>query len=186
MLICYSTFAKDHREGWVGWVIISVSVIIGLAVGFLFWKKKMVGAFFLAAWGGFSFGLLIYNSFLYKTNSDVALWCFTVGMGLLYGVLIFFWADHILIHATAMIGSFLAMFGIGLVAGHYQNPFTIVELIKFDQIENIDPLFYAYLGGNLVLYIMGCVFQYRHRSQINIKKQLEGRTESLATPFYDK
>lgn len=162
MLICYSTFTKESREIWVGWVILVVSVVVGLGVGVLFWKKKQIGSFCLASWGGFSFGLLIYSSFLYKFNSNIALWTFTVGMGLLYGVLILFWAEHILIHATSMIGSFLTIFAIGLVAGHYPNPFTIVELIKYDQIKEIDPLFYAYLGGNIVLYIMGCVVQYRH------------------------
>jgi zinc transporter ZupT len=154
----------------VGWVILLVSLVVGLGVGFLFWKKKLIGAFFLASWGGFSFGLLIYNSFLYKINSDIALWSFTVGMGVLYGVLILFWAEHILIHATSMIGSFLTIASIGLVAGGYQNPFTIVDLIKYDQITEIDPRFYAYLGANVVLYVMGCVVQYRHLRQ---KKELE-------------
>ena len=68
----------------------------------------------------------MYNSFLYYIDSDVALWCFTIGLGLLYGCMIFFFFDHILIHATAIIGSYLAIYGIGLVAGHYANPFTIV------------------------------------------------------------
>jgi hypothetical protein len=56
-------------------------------------------------------------------------------------------------------------YGIGLVAGHYPNPFTIVELIKNNQWKGMDPLFYAYMGGTLLLYIIGCVVQYRHKKK---------------------
>ena len=60
----------------------------------------------------------------------------------------------------------MAIFGIGLVAGRYTNPFTIVEMIKNHQFENdnIDPVFYAYMAGNLVLYAMGMLFQYRQKN----------------------
>lgn len=125
MIICYSTFTKHSSEVWVGWVILVISTMIGLGIGFLFIKYKMVGAFFLSAWAGFSFGLLIYNSFIYKLDSDVALWCFTVGMGLLYGGMIFFFFDQVLILATSLLGSFLTVYGIGMVAGRYTNPFTL-------------------------------------------------------------
>lgn len=178
MLICYSTFTKESHEVWVGWVILIVSLVVGLGVGFVFLKYKKVGAFCLASWGGFSFGLLIFNAFLYKIESDIALWCFAVGLGLLYGVMIFYFAEHIMIHATAMIGSFLAIFAIGLVAGHYANPFTIVELIKHGQMNSIDPLFYAYLGGNIVLYVIGCLFQYRHLYQVRALKKGLGQSDS--------
>jgi hypothetical protein len=129
MLISYSTFNQKSTELWVGWVVLAVAVVIGLGVGFIFIKYQMVGAFCLSAWGGFSFGLLIYNAFLYKIESDGALWGFAVGFGVLYGCMVFFFFDHILIIATATVGSYLVCFGIGLVAGHYANPFTIVEMI---------------------------------------------------------
>ena len=50
------------------------------------------------------------------------------------------------------------VFGIGLVAGRYTNPFTIVELIKHGQITSVDPVFYAYLGGNILLYAIGVIW----------------------------
>lgn len=109
----------------MGWVIVGASVVVGLAVGFLFIKYKKLGAFCLASWGGFSLGLLMYNAFIYKIDSEIALWGFAVGIGLTYGVLVFYFFDHVLIHATAFIGSFLAIFGVGLIAGKYPNPFTI-------------------------------------------------------------
>ena len=38
MIICYSTFAKQSEEIWIGWVILLVSAFVGILVGFLFIK----------------------------------------------------------------------------------------------------------------------------------------------------
>jgi hypothetical protein len=103
-------------------------------------------------------------------------------MALIFGVLAFFLYDHILIQSTALFGSFLFVYGVGMVAGGYQNPFTIVELIKYGQLDSIDPIFYAYLGGNVLMYILGCVIQYRHKRnhpdhdpEKDIRKRYGGR-----------
>ena len=125
ILICYSTFAKDSDKQWVGWVTTGGSILIGVGVGLVMMRYTTFGGFCLAAWGGFSTGLLIYNAFLYKINSVAALWAFAAALGILYAVLLIFFFDHILIHATAIIGSFMFIFGIGLVAGHYTNPFLL-------------------------------------------------------------
>jgi uncharacterized membrane protein (DUF106 family) len=66
MLIFYSTFLKSNTKAWVGWVVLSCSVLLGLCVGAIFAKIAKLGAFVLAAWGGFTLGLLIYNAILYK------------------------------------------------------------------------------------------------------------------------
>ena len=110
-------------------------------------------------------------------------------MGLIYGCMIFFWFHHILIHATSFIGSFLVLFGIGLVAGHYPNPFIIVQLINNGQLTSIDPAFYGYFAGNIVLYIIGCIYQYRvfnaKAKLVNDLKDLKGSTlsSSLEVPI---
>lgn len=127
-------------------------------------KIVHLGAFCLAAWGGFSLGIILYNAFLYKMNSEAGFWLFCIGMGLVMGTLALCFFEHILIHATALLGSFMAIYGIGLVAGRYTNPFTIAELIKNHQIDSIDPVFYAYLSANLILYILGCAFQYKQKN----------------------
>lgn len=162
-LIFYSTFLSSNTESWVGWVVLIGAILLGLLIGSCFVKIAKLGAFILAGWGGFSVSLLIYNALLYKMDSQVGFWCFTLGVALFFGVLALFFFDHILIHATAILGSFMAVYGIGLVAGHYQNPFTIAELMKHNEIDSIDPVFYGYLAGNLVLYIAGAAFQYKQR-----------------------
>lgn len=130
MLIFYSTFLKSDTKVWVGWVVLVSSLLLGCLLGYVFVKIVRLGAFCLAAWGGFSVGLLLFNAFAYKMNSDVGFWCFTIGFALVFGVLALCFFDHILIHATAILGSFMAVYGIGLVAGRYTNPFTIVQLIQ--------------------------------------------------------
>ena len=126
-LIFYSTFLNTSTKSWVGWVVLGCSVLVGLCVGFLFTKVAKLGAFILAAWGGFSLGLLVYNAFLYKFFNVGGFWGFICGLALLFGILALFFFDHILIHSTAFAGAFLFIQAIGLVAGGYQNPFTIAK-----------------------------------------------------------
>lgn len=164
-LIFYSTFLSSKTEQWVGWVVLGCSILLGLIVGMVFVKLVKLGAFCIAAWGGFSLGLLIYNAFGYYMNSQVGFWILCIGLALICGILAIFFFDHILIHATALCGSFLVINGIGLVAGHYQNPFTLYTYIDSGAYNTIDPIFYAYLAGNIVLYILGAVFQYRQKNQ---------------------
>lgn len=158
ILIVYSTFAKNSEEVWVGWVVLGCSLLIGFLFGFILMKFDKVGGFFLVAWGGFNTGLLFFNAFLYKIDSNWALWGFSIGIGLLYALMLVFFFDDILIHATAMMGSVSFIYGVGLVAGHYTSPFLIVDLIKNGQMDYMDPLFYAYFGANIVLYAGGCVW----------------------------
>ena len=129
--------------------------MIGILLGYLFYKLSRIGAFIIAGWGGYSFGLLLYNAFLYKVNSQAFFWCFTIGCGVVAGLLALCFFEHILILATSLAGSYLAINGIGLVAGGYQNPFTIYDEIKEGVYTSINPVFYAYMAGNLVLWALG-------------------------------
>jgi hypothetical protein len=126
VIIFYTTFLNDQTESWIGWVVIGGSVLLGLIVGFIFMKVSKLGAFVLAGWGGFCLGLLIWNSFLYlATSSNVLFWLFTVGCGVIVGILAIIFFDHIIILASAMAGAYVFVAGIGMVAGRYTNPFTV-------------------------------------------------------------
>jgi hypothetical protein len=165
--IFYSTFLKKDTELWIVWLVLGGAILVGLLLGFILQKYAKVGAFVLAGWGGFTLGLILYNTFAYKVigGSAGGYWAFNIGCALVMGVLAYFLYDHIIIQCTAIFGSFLAVYGIGMVAGHYPNPFTIQEMISNGVFNNIDPLYYAYLGGNLVLYIAGLVVQYKHKKK---------------------
>lgn len=166
LYVFYTTFLKTNMETWVGWAVLGGAVLAGLLLGYLFQKFAKVGAFALAGWGGYAVGLLLYNAVVYKAGGGEAVfWVTTIGMAAIFGILTVFLYDHILINATAILGSFMFVYGIGLVAGHYANPFTIVDLIKNGQMDSIDPLFYAYMGGNVVLYLIGALVQYHHKKK---------------------
>lgn len=165
LIIFYSTFLKADTKAWVGWVVLGCSVLVGILVGWILFKIIKLGAFVLGAWGGFSLGLIIYEALpLYKIDSQIFFWCFCVGIAICCGVLAIILLDHALIIATAILGAYLCISGIGLVAGHYQNPFTIVIERINGLFVYIDPWFYAYLAGMLVLAALGVYVQYRHRS----------------------
>ena len=124
LIIFYTTFLDDQTETWIGWTVLAGSTVIGLLVGFILMKISKLGAFVLAGWGGFCLGLLIWNTFLYlTTTSNVLFWCFTIGCGVVIGILAMIFFDHIIILASAMAGAYMFTAGIGFVAGGYSNPF---------------------------------------------------------------
>jgi len=127
MLIFYSTFLAGNPANWVGWVVLACSILLGLVVGCCFYKLVKIGAFLVAAWGGFSLGLICWAAFFYYTNSNVAMWCFLIGMAIFFGCLALCFFDHVLIIATSIVGSYLTMRAIGTVAGGYPNEFTIIQ-----------------------------------------------------------
>jgi len=168
LLIFYTTFLKSNTASWIGWVVLAGSILLGLLVGCLFVKIIKLGAFAIAAWGGFALGLLLYEALpLYKIDSQVFFWCFCVGIALICGVLAVCLFDHVLIITTAFGGSYMLAAGIGLVAGHFQNPFTIVTERMNGTVVSIDPWFYAYMAGVLVFTVIGSIVQYKHRKQQN-------------------
>ena len=130
IFIFYTTFLKSSTETWVGWAVLGGAVIAGLILGFILSRFIKVGAFFLAGWGGYVVGLLVYNSFLYKMDSTTGFYAVCFGFALVFGVLAVFLYDHIIIISTTLLGSFMFVYGIGLVAGHYPNPFTVAQMIK--------------------------------------------------------
>lgn len=156
-LLIYGTAFSSTTASWVGWLIFGLAFLIGLGVGYLFMKLVKLGAFLVAAWGGFSLGLLLYNAFLYMTHSQVFFWVFCCACALICGILAVFLFDHVLILSTSLAGSFLFIAGIGLVAGGYQNPFTIATDIEKGIYTHISGWFYLYMAGNLVLWVLGAI-----------------------------
>ena len=128
LLIFYSSFLKSNTDNWVGWTVIACSVLLGLLVGFVLMKISKLGAFVLAGWGGFCLGLLIWNTFLYLiTTSNALFWTFNIGVAFICGCFALCFFDHLIINCTSMAGAYMFIYAIGLVAGNYQNPFTIEQ-----------------------------------------------------------
>ena len=142
----------------MGWLVFAVSIVCGVGIGFLFIKFSKVGAFFLGSLAGFGVGLMIFNSVAYLSSSYVALWCLTLGLGGISGALSLYLPEYLKIHSTGVVGSFLLTNGIGLLAGRYQNPFTLVELMRYGEVQSVDPMFYIYLAAYIFFYSIGVVY----------------------------
>jgi hypothetical protein len=93
------------------------------------------------------------------------MWCAVVAFGIIVGLLALKIEEHVLIIATSFAGAFLFARGVGIVAPGWPNSFTLTELMDSGTIDEIDPIFYAYLAGIVVLTILGCVVQYKQKKK---------------------
>jgi Domain of unknown function (DUF4203) len=98
IFIFYSTFLKANTEKWVGYAVLGGAVVAGLLLGWVLQKFQKVGAFALAAWGGLTLGLIVYNAFAYKISGEPWMFYVTIiGCALAAGLLTLVLFDHILI-----------------------------------------------------------------------------------------
>jgi len=171
MLFFYSVFFHSNTKAYVGWIVLGCSTLVGILVGFLLAKFSKVGVAILAGWGGVALFLILWSSFFYFMNSQVAFWILLVAFALIFAGLSFVLYDHALIISTALVGSYAFVRGISFYAGRYPNEFTIINMIESGLITHIDPVFYGYLAGILVFCVVGIAVQYKMRSKEHDKER---------------
>jgi hypothetical protein len=154
LIIFYSTFLSDKTASWIGWLVISLSILLGLVAGYFLAKYDKIEAAILGAWGGFALGVILNETVLYLVGSVALFWCINVGLALVGAVLGFFLFNPVIIIGTSFIGSFLTMRGISLYAGGFPNEYVLITQIKNGAVDNIDPTFYGYLAGILVMTVL--------------------------------
>ena len=66
-----------------------------------------------------------------------------------------------MIIATTLCGSYFVIRGVACYAGHYYNEVTMAKLAAEGLLEEIDPLFWCYVGGFFVLVALGMFLQCR-------------------------
>ena len=88
LIIFYATFLSDNTAAWLGWLMLSLSIAVGLAVGFLATKLEKLGACLLAAWGGFCAGVLLNETVIYLATSVALFWCINIGFAVVSGILV--------------------------------------------------------------------------------------------------
>lgn len=129
LIIVYSTFLAESDK-WVGWIVISVAILLGLGVGYLATKLEKIGACLLAGWGGFCLGILLNESVLYYFGSAVLLWIVNGACALIAAIAAWFLFNQAIIISTAFVGSYLTMRGIGLYAGGFPNEYVLLSMIQ--------------------------------------------------------
>lgn len=158
LFIFYSTFLQTNTEAWVGWLVFAVSVVLGLVAGVLSVKLQDFAGAILAGWGGFLLGVLINETVLWLAGSAALFWIINVVMALIFAALGYKFTKEAEVLATSFIGSYMMMKGVGIMAGGFPNIYAIINLIEAGAWDSIDPVFYAYLAGVLILFIGTSIF----------------------------
>jgi len=129
LIIFYSTFLSD-ASNWVGWLTISITIILSIGVGFLATKLERLGACLLAGWGGFCAGVLLNETVLYYAGSVALLWIVNCSCAFVAAVLAWFFFNQAIMVATAFVGSYFTMRGLGLYFGGFPNEYVLMEMIS--------------------------------------------------------
>ena len=161
LIIFYSTFLKDDTASWIGWLVLVLSIILGLGVGWLCTKIARFGAAILAGWGGFMLGVLINEMWLYIYGSQAVFWCVSIALAVIACVLAFIWFNQAIMISTAFIGGYFIARGISAFAGGFPPAFEVVNQVKSGAITTIEPVFYAYVAGIFVFAVVGCIVQFK-------------------------
>lgn len=172
LFLFYVLFLPNNVKKWVGWLLLSISILIGGIVGFFASKLVRVGVFFIGVWSGIGVGLLLNNVVFYKINHVATLWVLMAVFGIALGVLSFFWYNYIVIICTSILGSYFFVRGISLMLGGYPNEFTIYQRIANHDLSSVPGTFYAYMVGMLVACALGIFIQ------ITIKRR-EGKKDDV-------
>jgi hypothetical protein len=161
LFIFYATFLSTNTASWVGWLVLAFAVLLGLVGGFLATKVEKFAGAILAGWGGFLLGVLLNETVMWLANSAVLFWIVNVVCALIFFGLGLAFFDHAICFATAFIGSYMIMKGIGIMAGGFPNIYVLIEMIENNAINTIPGVFYAYLAGIIILTVICTVIQYK-------------------------
>jgi hypothetical protein len=126
LVILYSLILGPKVKSWLAWLIVSLSILVGLGFGFLLTKAERFYSVFMSACAGFLIGVLLDDSVIYLLGIKVLFWSVNVGLSLVFGALALRWFEVALILSTSLIGSFLTARGVSLVAGGWTNEFALI------------------------------------------------------------
>jgi hypothetical protein len=122
------------------WVILVLSLLIGLAVGYFVSKIEKVPVVLLGGFSGYITANFSYQFMLKYINSNpiVVYWLTVFTSVILFGILAYFFYENVMIIATAFIGGYGIMRGISFMAGGFPEEKQIIDLIQnseYDQLK---------------------------------------------------
>lgn len=126
LIILYSFILGPRVTKWLAWLIFSLSILVGVTIGFLLTKTERFYSFLMSACAGFIIGTLVNDAVLYLVESKILFWSVNVGLSFLFAILALRWYDIFLILSTSFIGSFLTARGISLFVGGWTNEYNLI------------------------------------------------------------
>lgn len=117
LIIFYSLILGPKVERWLAWLIVSLSILVGLVFGYLLSIFEIFYSVFTSAAAGFLVGVLLEDAVLYLLQSKIVFWAVNLSLSLIGALMALAWYDVALILSTSLIGSFLTARGISLLVG---------------------------------------------------------------------
>ena len=154
-------YLEGNEQASLGLTILSFFLAIGAGAGAgaLLYKYWRVGATLLAAAAGFFAGITVYQFAFHWTNNLYLMLGLAIGLALVLAALSFKIFHKVLIFGTSLIGSYSFIRGISLFAGHFPNEILVMQQLAQGQNPHFDYYFYAYMGGLVVMFVCGTVYQ---------------------------
>lgn len=160
--------------------VIATSLAVALVAGIVLMKLRKIGVFVAGAAGGAVAALMLNTAVLYRLQTfapkavpSLYLYIVVVLLGVFGGFLALKLERIVLIVATALVGSFGTVAGIGYFAGHY--PTSYDSFVHNDHL-NRDPIVWAYLGGMVLMTLLGVVVQLRTTEK---RRRVDDKGQSL-------
>jgi hypothetical protein len=99
----------------------------------------------------------------------VVYWCVLLISIIICVTFAYFLVDQVVIISTSLIGSYFIIRGISLYAGGFPNENYVIDLIinkEFDTLHDVlGPIFYIYMVGWIILFIIGIVVQCKLKKE---------------------
>ena len=127
LIVLYSFILGPTIKTWLTWFIVSMSLLIGLIVGFILATARKLYAVVVAACAGFMIGVLLNEAVLYLVESKILFWSVNIIFTVLCALLTLGWFDQAIMLSTSLVGSYLVARGVSLFAGGYPNEYTLIE-----------------------------------------------------------
>ena len=183
-LILFQFILPPGCAKWIVWVILAIGIILGCTAGyFVFNNHKKFMAFLVGGLAGFLLGEFLFNLFGNKVKANLTLIniLFIVVCIILAIILAFILKDLIIIFATSFIGAYAFIRGISLFAGHFPSEFTIIDLKKQGEDEQIKDLLnwrvYLYLAS--IVIVCGLSIFAQIKINHGLKDKEEGTPDAL-------
>lgn len=157
--IFYAVYVENESDVADFWYFLGGGALVGIAVGLLMSWAVRVGAAVLAGWGGVCGGLILYESIIFRAEVEWLFWVTIVVCAVGAAVAAFFLLDQVVITSTVLLGSYSIIRGVACYAGHYYNEFTMAKLASEGLLTDIDPWYWAYVGGFFVSVAIGMIVQ---------------------------
>lgn len=158
----FSNFMAWETKQWIifGLIALAISILVAILCYNSPSLAIIMGGAALGYFGGQQLILLINN--LGQTDLTDSWKIVVVVACIVIGLIIGWKLKKIcIILATSLTGSYLFMFSLGSLIGNYPDMSLVKQQIKQQDFKDVSMMAWIYLGGTLLLFIIGASFQYK-------------------------